>query len=255
MNCLSLPAVSACPPLSDVPIFTGFARMVLEGTSPGRVWAWDGAAHALHDYGMSLVWGAGVAKAFTEISRHLREGSYRNRPEHLQIDPRLADLDWDGSLGPEVERYTRVNFRFDEAAFRARHAGPRLPPGWTLRAAGEAEFVRPDITVSPRPFWKSFADFVDHGGGVCAVKDGELGAIAFSATRCDDWLEIGIETLAAYRGIGLARAVAVAMIEKCLASGLTPIWACRKENTGSLHLAQGLGFVVTKELPFYKLPG
>jgi len=83
----------------------------------------------------------------------------------------------------------------------------------------------------------------------------EIGAIAFSATRFDDWLEIGIETRAPYRGLGLARAVAVAMIEKCLAAGLTPVWACRKENTGSFVLAQSLGFVVVKELPFYRLPG
>ena len=80
-----------------------------------------------------------------------------------------------------------------------------------------------------------------------------FGAIAFSATRFDDWLEIGIETRARYRGQGLARAVAVAMIRNCLAGGLTPVWACRKENTGSLKLAQSLGFVITKELPFYRL--
>jgi RimJ/RimL family protein N-acetyltransferase len=85
------------------------------------------------------------------------------------------------------------------------------------------------------------------------VRDGAIGALAFSATRFDDWLEIGIETRAAYRGQGLARAVAVAMIENCLAQGLTPVWACRKENTGSLHLAQSLGFVITTELPFYRL--
>ncbi len=45
------------------------------------------------------------------------------------------------------------------------------------------------------------------------------------------------------------------MIRKSLESGITPVWACRKENTGSLHLAQSLGFVITKVVPFYRLAG
>jgi len=252
---LSLPAVDACPPLDVVPIFTGFARNVLEDVAPGRAWAWDGAAHVLHGYGMSLLWGPGVQASFEAIADHLRTGAYRDMPEWLQIDPRAGHLDWERALGREVERFTRVNFAFDEAAFRARHAAPKLPQGWSIRALGEAEFDIPAVSVSPKPFWKSFTDFQAHGGGVCALKNDEPGAIAFSATRADDWLEIGIETLAPFRGRGLARAVAVAMIRKCLDQGLTPVWACRKENTGSFLLAQNLGFRVTAEIPFYKLPG
>lgn len=247
---------SACPSLKEVAIFTGFIRAVLEGLAPGRVWTDGDAAHALHDYGMSLVWGDGVGRTFPALVGHLREGAYRARDEWLQIDPRWTHLDWDGALGVgrEVERFTRVNFRFDEATFRARHAAPSLPSGWMLKPMGEGEFNLPSVIVSPRPFWKSFADFRDHGGGICAVRNGEVGAIAFTSTRFDDWLEIGIETLAPFRGRGLARAVAVAMIQKCLANGLTPVWACRKENIGSFVLAQSLGFNVTKELPYYRLP-
>jgi RimJ/RimL family protein N-acetyltransferase len=247
-------SASAYPPLTDIPIFTGFARAVVEGVAPGRLWMDGDAAHALHDYGMSLVWGEGLGRAFPALVDHLREGAYRTRDEWLQIDPRWTHLEWDRALGDRAQRFTRVNFRFDEAMFRARHAAPVLPPGWTLQPMGEAEFDLPTVSVSPRPFWKSLADFRDHGGGICAVRNGEVGAIAFSATRFDDWLEIGIETLASFRGQGLARAVAVAMIENCLANGLTPVWACRKENAGSLVLAQNLGFRITKELPYYRLP-
>jgi RimJ/RimL family protein N-acetyltransferase len=240
-----------------VPVFTGFARAVLEGHVPGQVWIdrteAPRAAHALHSYGMSLVWGAQVDAVFPELSAHLRQGSYRTRDEWLQINPRWNHLDWDEAFGDAAQRFTRVNFRFDETLFRARHNGPALPQGWRIAAMGEGSFALPDISVTPRAFWQDLAAFRDHGGGVCAVRDGDIGALAFSATRFDDWLEIGIETRAAYRGQGLARAVAVAMIENCLAQGLTPVWACRKENTGSLHLAQSLGFVITKELPFYRL--
>lgn len=241
---------ATCPPLSEVPIFTGFARAVLAGLIDGRVWGGPDVAHALHSYGMSLVWGEGVGRAFPALIAHLNAGSYRERDEWLQVDPRWADLDWAGQL--RAERFDRVNFRFDRAAFLAR-SRPALPDGWTLAPLGDDGFDLADVHVTPRAFWKDYGAFVAHGGGVCALRDGAVGALAFAATRFDDWLEIGIETRAPFRGLGLARAVASAMIERCLAAALTPVWACRKQNTGSLHLAQSLGFVVTKEVPFWRL--
>jgi RimJ/RimL family protein N-acetyltransferase len=245
-------AFASCPPLAEVPIFTGTVRAVVERLAAGRIWLDGRTAHALHNYGMSFIWGEDVGRAFPALIAHLKDGAYRVKDEWLQVDPRWAHLDWDGQL--DAQRLTRVNFRFDREAFDARHAEPVLPPGWSIAPLRQSAFDLPDVAVSPRPFWQSFAAFCDHGGGVCAVRDGEVGAMAFAATRFDDWLEIGIETRAAYRGQGLARAVAVAMIRNCLANGLTPVWACRKENTGSLRLSQSLGFAITKEIPFYRLP-
>jgi len=247
----------AVPPLAEVPIFTGFARAVVERLGPGEVWGDDRAAYAYHHYGMSLLWGAGLGAAFPAFAAHLREGAYRKKDEWLQIDPRWDHLGWEQALGVgngAVERFTRVNFTFDRMLFEARHGGAKAPAGWQLQRLDQGAFEYQGITVSPRFFWKDYAAFDAHGGGIAAMCDGELGAFAFSATRFDDWLEIGIETVAAHRGQGLARAVAVAMIARCLAQGLTPVWACRKENTGSLHLAKSLGFVVTKEIAFYRLP-
>jgi RimJ/RimL family protein N-acetyltransferase len=250
---LSADSYARCPPLADVPIFTGFARAVLEGLIGGRVWYADGAAHALHGYGMSLVWGEGVGRAFPALIEHLNTGGYRSPAEWLQVDPRWDHLDWGGRL--RAQQFHRVNFRFDRAVFESRHATPALPPGCSLRPLDPAAFDLPDVTVTPRAFWKSFAAFQDHGGGVVVERDGEVGALAFAATRFDDWLEIGIETRGAFRGQGLARAAAAAMVRKCLAAGLTPIWACRQENAGSLRLAQSLGFVIAKVVPFWRLTG
>lgn len=249
---LAANAFAQTPSLRNVPIFTGFARAVIEHASPGRIWMAEGAAHSLHSYGMSLVWGEDVARAFPVLLDHLRQGAYRSKDEWLQVDPRWAHLDWE-KMG--AERFARINFRFDRALFEARHGAPVLPPGWSLQPLGADAFAMSDVVVSPNHFWKDVADLNLHGGGIAAVRDGEVGAIAFSATRFDDWLEIGIETRSAFRGQGLARAVAVAMVHKCFADGLTPVWACRKQNVGSFTLAQSLGFVVTAELPFWRLNG
>lgn len=248
---IELTDFAGCPPLDDVPVFTGFARAVLARLIGGRVWRRDGAAHALHGYGMSLVWGGGVGQAFPALIAHLNAGTYRDKDEWLQIDPRWGHLDWEGQL--RAERFDRVNFRFDRAAFAARYRASRPAAGWRIADLRENAFNLCGVHVSPHAFWKDYRALVAHGGGVVAEIGGEVGALAFAATRFDDWLEIGIETREAYRGQGLARAVAVAMIQKCLNDGLTPVWACRKQNTGSLRLAQSLGFVVTKELPFWRL--
>ena len=185
--------------------------------------------------------------------------------EWLQIDPRALHLDWDRWLdavpgnpdqppaGPRVQRYTRVNFRFDAATFMQRHEMASPPGTWQLGTMTAAEFDLSGLSVTPRAFWRDAAQFLAHGGGLCAQREGTVGAIAFSSFRFDRTLEIGIETRPEHRGQGLALAVAIALIRRILAAGLEPIWSCRQENTASLVLAQRLGFVVTRQLPYYRL--
>lgn len=256
MQELTPDAFATAPALAGVGINHVMARAVVEACLPGRLWVENGdapaCAHALHPYNMSLVWGAGVERALPALGRHLREGRYRQADEWLQIDPVWNGIDWDGLLQPKA-RYTRVNFRFDASAFRARFDGADPPKGWNIRPMRAAEFDPPGIVVTPRAFWRHAAHFLANGGGICAEKDGAVGAFAFSAFRFDSELEIGIETYPDHRGQGLAQACAAALIRHCLAQGITPVWSCRKENTASYRLARKLGFVASLELPFYQL--
>jgi RimJ/RimL family protein N-acetyltransferase len=238
--------------------------------APGRIWVdrntAAGAAHALHEYGMSLVWGDGLDQALVPLTEHLARGTYRTKDEWLQIDPRGSHLDWERRLGAvpgsvdsptggkQVQRFTRLNFQFDETVFGARHSRGALKGAWSIRPMTQAEFDLPNTSVTPRAFWRDAARFLANGGGLCAEMDGQIGAIAFSSFRFENALEIGIETCTSFRGQGLGRTVAVAMIRDCLARRLEPVWSCRKENTASFHLAQQLGFLVTKELPYFRLP-
>jgi hypothetical protein len=257
-----------CPPLSEVVLNCGFARAVLEGLVPGRLWVDDlqspRIAHAVHCYGMSLVWGNGPT--IDPLIEHLRAGDYRKEDEWLQIDPRWTSVDWDerlgtapydseaAAVGPQIQRFNRINFKFDRKPFLARPERSPIPQGWSLRPANARDFELTGMGVAPRAFWRDAEHFIANGGGVCAVKDNAVGAIAFASFRFDNELEIGIETRMPFRGLGLARAVAVAIIERCVADGLEPIWACRRENAASYLLALQLGFVVTRSLPYYRLP-
>lgn len=107
--------------------------------------------------------------------------------------------------------------------------------------------------MRPSDFWPDAATFLAHGGGWVAEVDGAAAALAFSAFHLGDEVELGIETAPAFRRRGLARAAAAAMIDDLLAGGRTPVWACREENAGSLLLAQGLGFVVARRLPYLRV--
>jgi hypothetical protein len=254
-----------------VQINHGFARAVLEGAVHGRVWVDRVQAprvvHALHPYGMSLVWGEVSEQTVDALGEHLRVGRYRSHDEWLQFDPRMAPVDWDSVLGavpgelrgepggPCVQRYVRANFRFNIQNFEAAQGGAVCPTDGCIRPMTAAEFNLPGVLVTPSAFWPHAGAFLASGGGWCVDQAGSIGAIAFAALRLDREIEIGVETLAGHRGKGMAFAACVAMIRSILADGYTPVWACRKENIASLALARRLGFSVTKEIAYYRLPG
>ncbi|WP_459929838.1 GNAT family N-acetyltransferase [Desulfosporosinus burensis] len=96
--------------------------------------------------------------------------------------------------------------------------------------------------------------FQNKGIGYSLIYDGEVASTAFSSCRFENQLEIGIETLARYRGKGFALYVCSALINYCLEHGLEPIWACRLENIASYQLAHKLGFLPTLFIPYYRLP-
>jgi GNAT superfamily N-acetyltransferase len=252
--------------LDVVPTNVGFVRAVLDSPGvtdtplgePAELWCDrpqdPRAFHAVHPYGMSLVWGPAVDQAFDAVVAHLRERAATGRHEWLQVEPRWHALDWDGALGAvplaqadahptaSAVRHVRVTFRFDEPTFRAGPAAGAADDGWRVRPATAAEHALTGSVV-PGGFWPDAESFLAHGGGAVVERDGEVGAIAFTSYRWDDRVEIGIETMPAHRRQGLASRAAAALIESVLAAGLTPVWSCREDNTGSVRLAERLGFV------------
>ena len=108
-------------------------------------------------------------------------------------------------------------------------------------------------SVIPQKFWDNAKDFETNGSGYTLLHNGEIAATAFSAFVHENLLEIGIETVEKYRGNGYAELVCCKLIDKCLESGLVPVWSCRSENTASVRLAGKLGFETTLSFPFYRL--
>lgn len=236
--------------LDAVDVNTFFARAVLDGVVGGETWADrpgdPRACYARHPHGMSLVWGPAVADVADEVAALIRTRADA-RPEWLQVEPRWADLGWAERIGGPTTSHVRVNLTFDAARF-----GGVPDADCRVRPATATEFAWTG-DVRPSDFWPDAEAFLAHGGGWVAEVDGVAAALAFAAFSVGDAVELGIETAPGFRRRGLARAAAAGMIDHLLATGRTPVWACREENTGSLHLAQQLGFVVARRLPYLRV--
>lgn len=260
-------------PLSKVKINNLFARSVIEKKIEGKVYVDNTNAprtfYVVHPYGMSLLFGASDNEAFNNSFREHAFNYQRTRNYHewLQADPgnwesvlqRLFDghlVSSSASYGNQcsgiIELNTRINFKFNLAKyqeFKKKHIVEDLK----VVRTDQQMFREMKGSVIPFYFWNSADEFYEKGVGFSLLHDGRLASTAYSAFIHDDQLEIGIETSEAFRGKGFAQYVCSSLIDYCMERQLEPVWACRKENTGSYQLARKLGFEPVMEIPYYRL--
>lgn len=90
--------------------------------------------------------------------------------------------------------------------------------------------------------WPSVERFCEQGLGYAAIAQSQVvcwcTAEYLSVERCG----IGIETVEAYQGHGVATATAAEFVQLCLSRGMTPFWECRAGNIGSVRVAEKVGF-------------
>ena len=93
--------------------------------------------------------------------------------------------------------------------------------------------------------WRFGSAAAQIAGGYAAgaVVEGRMAAVAFTASRSPRYGEVGIHTLAPYRGRGYAAAAAALVAEDLHRAGLTVIWSTSTENTASRRIAAKLGLV------------
>lgn len=261
-------------PLLEVKVNNLFARSVIEKHVTGSVFVDDTSNPTsfcvVHPYGMALVFGATTNKDFNQhlIDYMLNKSGFRTKVEWLQAYPpawneKIMELlgmnlftpvtDTDHKSEGLVELNTRINFKFNKAKYSEfRYSiDPNL---FNVVRTDNRMFEKMEGTVVPKYFWDDAQSFLSRGIGFSILNAGDPVSTAFSAFVHDDKLEIGIETSDTQRGRGLAFYTCSALIDFCIENDLEPIWACRLENTGSVRLAERLGFEQTKYIPYYKLP-
>lgn len=260
-------------PLAAVTINNLFARAVIEHKITGTVFVDDtenpSTFYIVHPYCMTLLFGRSDNKTFNlAFKEHaLNKAGNRSSFEWMQAFPEswdtvLCNLFEDKLIRSAentaklesgiIELNTRVNFQFSldkYLEYKNRHNNPGKNAVQTDRTI----FRAMKGSVVPEYFWDSEDDFINNGIGFSIFYNGQLASTAYSSCIQDDQLELGIETVAQFRGKGLAEQSCSALIDYCIEHNYEPVWACRLENTGSYKLAQKLGFIPLKEIPYYRL--
>lgn len=267
--------------LAAIPYNTLFARAVLELKADGTVWGdnQDTPTTVLiaHAYGMSLLIGATENEAFNSSLADYLINTSRKRAkcEWLQVYPeawhdKLSELTQEKIIqhatianapAPQdhaalIEKYrkthvlewTRVNFKYND-----NNQTLNSEPSYTIKPITTAIWDQIAGSVIPKYFWKSKEEFNANGIGYALMNGDDVVSIAFSSCKTNNELEIGVETAEAYRGMGYARQVCQKLLADCRKYNYTPLWACKKENTGSYRLAKSLGFEESLTLPYYEL--
>ena len=73
-------------------------------------------------------------------------------------------------------------------------------------------------------------------------------SFAYAASRSPRWFDVSIDTIPAFRGLGLATRAAAALIHAERAAGRAPVWGALDDNIASRRLAARLGFVAVDHL-------
>lgn len=90
--------------------------------------------------------------------------------------------------------------------------------------------------------WGSTERFVSNGFGYCAIMDGNIISWCTSEYVSKNYCGIGIETIEAQEGKGVATIVANEFLKKCEALNMIPYWDSWEDNTPSVRVAEKNGF-------------
>ncbi|MBP8083133.1 MAG: GNAT family N-acetyltransferase [Spirochaetes bacterium] len=263
------------PYLNKAEINTLFARSVIEKKVSGKVFV-DSISnprtfHVVHPYGMSLLLGDTHNEKFNKefYDYALNINRVRTKPEWLQAYPsgwdeviaelfgekmiRSSEINLNGKTG-FIELCTRINFKFIKSKYESK-CRRIVPDDCAIVRTDARIFEEMRGSVIPSLFWNNAGDFLNKGAGFTLLCDNKIAATAYSAFVYDGKLELGIETVADFRGRGFAELVCSALIDYCIENIYEPVWACRLENAASFALAQKLGFDVCREIPYYRLCG
>lgn len=103
-------------------------------------------------------------------------------------------------------------------------------------------------------FWRTPEEFILKAHAVVVFVNEEPAAICYAAAVADGRAEIDVLTLPEYRHLGLGKLVVMHFNQQSQAQGVTPLWDCFTNNTGSMALCQTTGFVPAGQpYPFFTI--
>lgn len=119
-----------------------------------------------------------------------------------------------------------------------------------LLAEGRFDNSSP-VTSELQWMWPSLERFLKKGFGTAAVINGRIICWCTAEYVSRHQCGIGIEVVDEYRNKGVATATAARFLEQCLRRNIVAHWECGKENSGSVRVAEKLGFEKIEETVFW----
>jgi RimJ/RimL family protein N-acetyltransferase len=96
--------------------------------------------------------------------------------------------------------------------------------------------------------WGSPGACLERGAGFGLFQGPELASAAWILEEDEHLAAIGVATVSRYQRLGLARAVAAALVDHLQrVRRRTPLWGTTSDNTASLALAEGLSFSLARD--------
>jgi hypothetical protein len=165
-----------------------------------------------------------------------------------QLADRLARLPFTAEPGRQLEGLGEVRSLLD------RHGpivGTWTGPAWrfpdAIAIAAPAGVER--LSAGNRALWRRHFPWLDaelpyRQPCLATVVDGHAVSICFSARLSGEAAEAGVETIAAYRGRGLAPAAVAAWAAAVREEGREPLYCTSFDNVASRRVAETLGLVL-----------
>jgi GNAT superfamily N-acetyltransferase len=122
------------------------------------------------------------------------------------------------------------------------------PPPATLLDRSDIRLLTPNdlplLEAAPPELRGSNPEHLLHQTAAAgAIVNNQLVAIAQNYALTEGYGDIGVFTLPAWRGRGLAAAAAALVARWLQENGRIPVWSCGEHNQASLRVAEKLGFV------------
>jgi RimJ/RimL family protein N-acetyltransferase len=129
------------------------------------------------------------------------------------------------------------------------HWKNHVPKGFQIQRIDEKLLQTPQLEIPEhvtdwmKTNWGSISDFMEKGFGFCTSHDKRI--VSWSIADCvsGNACEIGIHTHEDYRRQGLATLTAAAAVDYSLSNGFSQVgWHCDEYNLGSIGVAEKVGF-------------
>lgn len=240
---------------------------ILDGTTPAWVYADDGEEPRYgllwNRYDSLLLAGQSGDAAFNhELLAFLGEQVVPDaRSRHIpELALNIAPATWKSEIGSLLRGWGA-----QPAGRRYYQPGPlklnwrdALPPGYEVQPLEPALLQDERLHYADaaagwvRSFWPSFAAFADRGFGYAILHEGNMASWCLSVYASSEQYELGVATVSAYRGQGLATVSSAACVAHCFDRGYTPHWHCWDDNLPSIAVAEKVGFVNPTHYSMYR---